>query len=257
MHTGPGSARRPGPRCRDGRHPACRASRDRVHRHVDRPPPAVNAYAAATAPAPVLPIAQALAVELGCEPIVIAEDDRAAYAGRDRDGDRILAVDRPAGRGAAASGRHSTRRVPAGAGHSTIDHALADAGSAAPGLALPLRSTDDQHPRRGRTRLRSQSRSPDGARTAPISTIGALHDRPYRSHPSRTRSRRDRRGVDFRQSAAASSMPQVSRRTRECLTRTRPCCFIARCGRRVRADHGRTAAQRLEHHESHGRATSV
>ncbi|WP_203137193.1 DUF2520 domain-containing protein [Microbacterium sp. JZ31] len=37
-------------------------------------------YAAVTAPAAVLPIAQALAVELGCEPIVVAEQDRAAYA---------------------------------------------------------------------------------------------------------------------------------------------------------------------------------
>ncbi len=37
-------------------------------------------YAAVTAPAAVLPIAQALAVELGCEPVVIAEDDRASYA---------------------------------------------------------------------------------------------------------------------------------------------------------------------------------
>ncbi len=37
-------------------------------------------YAAVTAPAAVLPIAQALAVELGCEPVVVAEEDRAAYA---------------------------------------------------------------------------------------------------------------------------------------------------------------------------------
>lgn len=37
-------------------------------------------YAGVTAPAPVLPIAQALAVELGCEPVVVAEADRAAYA---------------------------------------------------------------------------------------------------------------------------------------------------------------------------------
>ena len=37
-------------------------------------------FAAVTAPAPVLPIAQALAVELGCEPVVIDEEDRAAYA---------------------------------------------------------------------------------------------------------------------------------------------------------------------------------
>lgn len=39
-----------------------------------------GAYAAVTAPAAVLPIAQALAVELGCEPVVIAEEDRAVYA---------------------------------------------------------------------------------------------------------------------------------------------------------------------------------
>ena len=39
-----------------------------------------HSYAAVTAPAPVLPIAQALAVELGCEPIVVAEENRAAYA---------------------------------------------------------------------------------------------------------------------------------------------------------------------------------
>ena len=37
-------------------------------------------FAAVTAPAPVLPIAQALAVELGCEPVVIDEADRASYA---------------------------------------------------------------------------------------------------------------------------------------------------------------------------------
>lgn len=37
-------------------------------------------FAAVTAPAPVLPIAQALAVEMGCEPVVIAEADRGAYA---------------------------------------------------------------------------------------------------------------------------------------------------------------------------------
>lgn len=37
-------------------------------------------FAAVTAPAPVLPIAQALAVEMGCEPVVIAEQDREAYA---------------------------------------------------------------------------------------------------------------------------------------------------------------------------------
>ncbi|WP_373889806.1 DUF2520 domain-containing protein [Microbacterium sp. ASV81] len=38
------------------------------------------AYAGVTAPPMVLPIAQALAVELGCEPVVIDEADRPAYA---------------------------------------------------------------------------------------------------------------------------------------------------------------------------------
>lgn len=38
-----------------------------------------DAYAAVTAPGAVLPIAQALAVELGCEPVVVADDDRPAY----------------------------------------------------------------------------------------------------------------------------------------------------------------------------------
>lgn len=37
-------------------------------------------YFAVTAPAPVLPIGQALVVEMGGEPIVVAEADRAAYA---------------------------------------------------------------------------------------------------------------------------------------------------------------------------------
>jgi predicted short-subunit dehydrogenase-like oxidoreductase (DUF2520 family) len=39
-----------------------------------------ESWFAVTAPGPVLPIAQALVVEMGAEPIVIAEADRAAYA---------------------------------------------------------------------------------------------------------------------------------------------------------------------------------
>lgn len=39
-----------------------------------------TSYAAVTAPGPALPIAQALAVELGCEPVVVEEDARAMYA---------------------------------------------------------------------------------------------------------------------------------------------------------------------------------
>lgn len=40
----------------------------------------VGASVAVTAPAPVLPIGQALAMEMGAEPITVAESDRAAYA---------------------------------------------------------------------------------------------------------------------------------------------------------------------------------
>ncbi|MGV3732525.1 MAG: Rossmann-like and DUF2520 domain-containing protein [Microcella sp.] len=39
-----------------------------------------DAWCAVSAPAPVLPIAQALVVEMGAEPVVIDEGDRAAYA---------------------------------------------------------------------------------------------------------------------------------------------------------------------------------
>lgn len=40
----------------------------------------VGASVAVTAPTPVLPIGQALAVEMGAEPVTVAESDRAAYA---------------------------------------------------------------------------------------------------------------------------------------------------------------------------------
>lgn len=39
-----------------------------------------ESYCAVTAPTPVLPIAQALVVELGAEPVIIADADRPAYA---------------------------------------------------------------------------------------------------------------------------------------------------------------------------------
>lgn len=39
-----------------------------------------GATIAVTAPAPVLPIGQALAVEMGAEPVIVSEEDRAAYA---------------------------------------------------------------------------------------------------------------------------------------------------------------------------------
>lgn len=40
----------------------------------------VEATVAVTAPAPVLPIGQALAVEMGAEPVIVSEADRPAYA---------------------------------------------------------------------------------------------------------------------------------------------------------------------------------
>jgi predicted short-subunit dehydrogenase-like oxidoreductase (DUF2520 family) len=39
-----------------------------------------ESYCAVTAPAPVQPIGQALVVEMGAEPVIVAEHDRAAYA---------------------------------------------------------------------------------------------------------------------------------------------------------------------------------
>jgi predicted short-subunit dehydrogenase-like oxidoreductase (DUF2520 family) len=39
-----------------------------------------EARCAVTAPSPVLPIGMALAVELGCEPVILAEEDREAWA---------------------------------------------------------------------------------------------------------------------------------------------------------------------------------
>lgn len=93
-----------------------------------------NAFAAVTAPVPVLPIAQALAVELGCEPIVIAEDDRADYAeaiGTATDFSRSIvrqSTSLLSRIGVPNPGLYLSTLV-----HSTIDHTLAEAGSPAIG----------------------------------------------------------------------------------------------------------------------------
>ena len=82
----------------------------------------------------MLPIAQALAVELGCEPVVVAEESRPAYA-------EALATATEFSRSIV---RQSTELL-AQAGvpirvatcrrsiHSTVDHALSDAGSRSAG----------------------------------------------------------------------------------------------------------------------------
>ena len=93
-----------------------------------------HAYAAVTAPSAVLPIAQALAVELGCEPVVVSEADRAAYA-------EGIAVATEFSRSivAQAAGRLRDAGVPhpglylSALLHSTLDQALAAAGSAGAG----------------------------------------------------------------------------------------------------------------------------
>ena len=92
-----------------------------------------EASAAVTAPAAVLPIAQALSVGLGCEPVVVAEGDRAAYgeaiatatdfsASFVRQSARLLDA-----AGVAAPGRYLSALV-----HSTVERALVEAGGGAP-----------------------------------------------------------------------------------------------------------------------------
>jgi hypothetical protein len=86
-----------------------------------------DAFAAVTAPAAV-PIAQALAVELGCEPVVVAERSRRVRRG-DRDGDRVLGIHRrPGGAPAAGGGGECARRFLTPLVHSTVDRALIEAG---------------------------------------------------------------------------------------------------------------------------------
>lgn len=89
----------------------------------------VGAYAAVTAPAAVLPIAQALAVELGCEPVVVADADRALYgeaiATATQFAESIVQQSATllADAGVPTPGRFLSALV-----HSTVDRALSQAG---------------------------------------------------------------------------------------------------------------------------------
>ena len=89
-----------------------------------------HSYAAVTAPGPVLPIAQALAVELGCEPVVIEESARPAYAeaiATARDFSRSIVRQAAAllsDAGVPHPGAYLSALV-----HTSIDHALTEAGS--------------------------------------------------------------------------------------------------------------------------------
>lgn len=100
-----------------------------------------GAYAAVTAPGAVLPIAQVLAVELGCEPVVVAEADRPAYAeaiATANDFSRAIVAQAAAlltGAGVANPGSYLSALV-----HSAVDEALQTAGRAD---ELPLLDHDE------------------------------------------------------------------------------------------------------------------
>lgn len=88
-----------------------------------------HAYAAVTAPGPVLPIAQALAVELGCEPIVVDEEARPAYAEALATATEFSrSIVRQSTRLLAQAGIPDPGRYLSALIHTTVDHALTDAG---------------------------------------------------------------------------------------------------------------------------------
>ena len=91
--------------------------------------PLAHTYAAVTAPGPVLPIAQALAVELGCEPVVVAEGDRPTYAEAIATATEFSrAIVRQAAGLLVRAGVENPGSFLTSLVHSTVDHALADAG---------------------------------------------------------------------------------------------------------------------------------
>lgn len=86
-----------------------------------------DAFAAVTAPTAVLPIAQALAVELGCEPVVIADADRPAYAEAIATATEFSrSIVRQAAELLASAGVDNPRAFLSTIVHSSIDQALAD-----------------------------------------------------------------------------------------------------------------------------------
>ena len=92
-----------------------------------------GAHFAVTAPAPVLPIAQALVVEMGGEPVVVAEADRAAYAEAIETATTFSTaiVDQAIGL-LQGIGIDEPGRVLAPLVRSSVDNALARAGGVAP-----------------------------------------------------------------------------------------------------------------------------
>ena len=88
-----------------------------------------DAFAAVTAPAAVLPIAQALAVELGCEPVVVKDADRPAYAEAIATATEFSrSIVRQASDLLASAGVENPRAFLSTIVHSSVDEALTDPG---------------------------------------------------------------------------------------------------------------------------------
>ncbi|MFT4220970.1 MAG: DUF2520 domain-containing protein [Microbacterium sp.] len=103
-----------------------------------------DAHAGVAAPGPFLPIAQALAVEIGCEPVVIADAQRAAYAEAIATATSFSrSIVRQATALLADAGVDAPGSFLSALVHSTVEHALADANPASEVDALPAASLDD------------------------------------------------------------------------------------------------------------------
>ncbi len=90
-----------------------------------------ESYIAVTAPGPVLPIGQALAVEMGGEPIVIAEDQRPTYAEAIATASQFsVAIVEQATGILAEMGIENPGRIVAPLIRSSVDNALGHAGDA-------------------------------------------------------------------------------------------------------------------------------
>lgn len=84
-----------------------------------------EATVAVSAPTPVLPIAQALAVEVGAEPVVVAEANRAAYADAVEALNELTgALVRQASESLTGLGLEHVRRTVAGVARAAVDEAL-------------------------------------------------------------------------------------------------------------------------------------
>jgi predicted short-subunit dehydrogenase-like oxidoreductase (DUF2520 family) len=104
-----------------------------------------DAWCAVTAPSPVLPIAQALVVEMGAEPVVVAEADRPAWAAA-----LALVIERVGGTVADAVAALAVLEVPdasrllAPVARSALDAALARAAQPLPPVLGGLIATSEE-----------------------------------------------------------------------------------------------------------------